>query len=77
MSAATATPKITDYDLLEKLGAGSYATVFKAKHRVRKPLILTVVPFNFVLPISSETTLIMLSNVFKSRHYLTRPLITW
>lgn len=29
-------PRITDFDILEKLGAGSYATVYKARHKVRK-----------------------------------------
>lgn len=26
-------PRITDYDLLEKLGVGSYSTVYKARHK--------------------------------------------
>lgn len=29
-----AVPKITDYEIQEKLGAGSYATVYKARHKV-------------------------------------------
>jgi len=27
-------PRITDFEILEKLGAGSYATVYKARHKV-------------------------------------------
>ena len=27
-------PKITDYELQEKLGSGTYATVYKARHKV-------------------------------------------
>lgn len=29
-----ALPRITDYDILEKLGVGSYASVYKARHKV-------------------------------------------
>ncbi|XP_068156859.1 serine/threonine-protein kinase ULK3 isoform X1 [Drosophila tropicalis] len=29
-------PRITDYEILEKLGAGSYATVFKARHKKQR-----------------------------------------
>ena len=31
-----ALPRITDFEVLEKLGVGSYATVYKAKHKVSK-----------------------------------------
>lgn len=27
-------PRITDYDILEKLGVGSYASVYKVRHKV-------------------------------------------
>lgn len=27
-------PRITDFEILEKLGAGSYATVYRARHKV-------------------------------------------
>ncbi|XP_034116860.1 serine/threonine-protein kinase ULK3 isoform X2 [Drosophila nasuta] len=31
-----ALPRITDYEILEKLGAGSYATVYKARHKKQR-----------------------------------------
>ncbi|KAH8332629.1 hypothetical protein KR074_007597 [Drosophila pseudoananassae] len=32
-------PRITDFEILEKLGAGSYATVYKARHKVGHSLV--------------------------------------
>lgn len=29
-----ALPRITDFEILEKLGEGSYASVYKARHKV-------------------------------------------
>lgn len=33
-------PRITDYEILEKLGVGSYASVYKARHKVSSSIQL-------------------------------------